>query len=233
MACELVHSYLDDADYGYDQINVGSSDFNRILDTLDANHINNISTIREREIRMFNKLNAYQPLQTSSKTKLAPFDSANPNLFSLGGEQRIQLRNNVKADVENYYYGTGNEFKDQLSYPKPPGQCNMAYPSMLYTKQTPSEKKANKKTEGFQRTPKRVHFKEDDDVEQLQDEIDKMEQKNNMLLLFIFFLVVIVLVQYAKHNNDPLKIVLVPVDKSQKQTPETINEALKETAENE
>ena len=53
-----------------------------------------------------------------------------------------------------------------------------------------------------------------------------MEQKNNMLLLFIFFLVVIVLVQYAKHNNDPLKILLVPVDKSQKQTPESIKEYL-------
>ena len=227
MSCELVHSYLDNADYGYDQINVGSSEFNRILDTLDADSIDNIGTIREREMRMFNKLNAYQPLQTPSKTKLAPFNSANPDLFSLGGDQRIQLRNNVRTDVENYYYGTGNEFKDQLSYPRPPGQCNMAYPSMLYTKQTPSEKKDNnEKTEGFYKTPQRVHFKEDNNVEQLQDEIDKMEQKNNMLLLFIFFLVIIVLVQYAKHNNDPLKILLVPVDKSQKQTSESIKEAL-------
>lgn len=193
MSCELVHTYLDNADYGYDQIKVGSSEFNRILDTLDTNIINNIDTVREREIRMFNKLNAYQPIQTPSKAKLAHFNSANHNLFNFGDEHYVQ--------------------------------CDMNHPSMLYMKQTPP-KKANERKEGFNEKYKRVQLEEYNNIEQLQDEIENMEQKNNMLLLFIFFLVVIILVQYAKHNNDPLKILLVPVDKTQKQTPETIKDAM-------
>jgi hypothetical protein len=153
--CDMVNSYLDIADYGYDQINIGSSDINQILNTLDTNSIHDIDTIREREVRMFSKLNAYQPLQS------IPNDKYKPNLYGEAGSERVKLRRNVKAI--------------QLK---------------------------EKKTESFQG--------EMSDIEYLQDELYKMEQKNNMFVIFIFFLVIVVLVQYAKGSNDPMRILVVP-----------------------
>jgi hypothetical protein len=203
--CDMINSYLDNAEYGYDQINIGSSDINQILNTLDTNSIHDIDTIREREVRMFNKLNDYQPLQSN------PYNDYQPNLYGEAGSERVRSRRNVKEDIEKYYYGTGSVLKDQLKYPSETNQTTIDYP-MLYRKQTPSlsQLKAmqlkEKKTESFQG--------EISDMEYLQDELYKMEQKNNMFVIFIFFLVIVVLVQYAKGSNDPMRILVVPTGSS-------------------
>jgi hypothetical protein len=209
--CDMINSYLDTSDYGYDQINIGSSDINQILNTLDTNSIHDIDTIREREVRMFNKLNAYQPLQSIPNDKYKPYNNCKPNLYGEAGSERVRLRRNVKEDIEKYYHGTGSVLKDQLKYPSETNQTTIAYP-MLYRKQTPSlsQLKAmqlnEKKTESFQ--------SEISDMEYLQDELYKMEQKNNMFVIFIFFLVIVVLVQYAKGSNDPMRILVVPTGSS-------------------
>lgn len=211
----MVHSYLDNVEYGYDQINVGSSDYTHILRTLDANSINKISTIREREMRLFNKLNTYQPLQTPSKEKLAPFNPCKPDLYNLGGDQRVKLRHNVKEDVEKYYYGTGNNFKDQLPYPHNDNQCTRNYPWSVYTNPTPPCK-SPKQSKSYQLIKSEGFHSSMDDMEYLQEEMDKMEQKNNMLTIFIFFLVIIVIVQYAKTANDHMQVLVVPIPEKKK-----------------
>lgn len=206
----MVHSYLDNVEYGYDQINVGSSEFNHVLNTLDTNNIHNIDTVREREIRMFNKLNEYQPLQTTPIKKLTSYNYCRPDLFSLGGEQHVQLRHNIKENDEDYHYGSGNNFKDQINYYTHSNkQEKLGYTQDLYQKQTPrinsNRCNSNKKIqiESF--------YDNQDDIVFLQEELDKIEQKNNILVIFIFFLVIIVLVQYVKMNNDPIQVLLVPI----------------------
>jgi len=203
----MIHSYLDSADYGYDQINVRSCEFNQVLKTLDSNSIHHIDNIREREIRMFNKLNEYQP-QSKKKTQSKDY---NPNLFSIDGERRIQERRYVKDHIEDYYQGSGNNFKDSMEYPHPNEQVTASYPESMYRAQTPhfTPKKKQCEPEGFH-----DRIIDSDNIENLHDDIEHMKQKNNILVMLIFFLTVIVLVQYAKSNNDPVRLIFVS-DKNQ------------------
>ena len=52
----MIQSYLSGEEYGYDQINVGSDEFSQIFKTLDTD--SNIDLIRNRENRIFNKINS-------------------------------------------------------------------------------------------------------------------------------------------------------------------------------
>jgi hypothetical protein len=203
--CDMVNSYLDNADYGYDQINIGSSDINQILNTLNTNSINDIDTIREREVRMFNKLNSYQTIQSN------PHDKYTPNFYGESGSEGVRLSRNVKEDIEKYYNGTGSVLKDQLKYPSEHNQRTFKYP-MVYRNQTPSLSQLNP----IQLKEKKTESSQSDvsDIEYLQDELYKMEQKNNMFVIFIFFLVIVVLVQYAKGSNDHMRILVVPTGSS-------------------
>jgi hypothetical protein len=47
------------------------------------------------------------------------------------------------------------------------------------------------------------------DIDFLQNEINIMDKKNSNLIIFIFLLVIIVLIQFAKSNNDPVKIYMM------------------------
>jgi hypothetical protein len=240
--CDMVSSYLDNVDYGYDQINVGSSEINDVFKTLDTNSITNIDTIRERELRMFNKLNSYKPPPGSPS-----YNYCSPNLFNATGVQKVQERHNVKENIENYYYGSGNNLKNQLNYPQSNTQATSEYPQTFYQTQFPqssvrpipndkmfkyfpteynfaleqrqkryTKKQKNKKTntELFQNDL----YEDQNEVEYLQEEMDTMEQKNNLLIVFIFFLVIIVLVQYAKSNNNPIQVMLIPSKEFTKET---------------
>lgn len=202
----MVHSYLDNAEYGYDQINVGSSSYNNILRTLDANNINKISTIQEREIRLFNKLNAYKHPQPNNIEKKPMTYSDNLDLYSLGTDHRIKLGHYAKKNVEDYHYGTGNAFKDQLQYPQVNKQYTKNYPWSTFTKVTPEHPPQIKKiSDGFNNNT------DINDIEYLQEEYDKLEQKNNMFIILIFFLAIIVIVQHTKlSNGPPMHVVFVP-----------------------
>lgn len=196
----MIQSYLTGEEYGYDQISVGSDEFNETLKTLDTNSIHKIPTIREREMRLFNKMNNYE----DNRKKLAPFDVCDPNLFSLGGVQRKNLRDNMKENIERYYYGTGDSENIQLKYAKK-RTCDH-YPQIITDEPMKREPMINP-----------------NDMEYLQEEMDELERKNNILVLFIFFLVVIVLVQYSKSNNDPMKVLILPesVTKTTKEAEKT------------
>lgn len=244
----MVSSYINNADYGYDQVNVGSDEFNDILRTLDTNNIDNIGTIREREVRMFNKLNSYKP------SGFAPYNYCSPNLFNATGVQKIQERSNMKQNIEDYYYASGNNMKDQLNYPLPNTQETLNYPQTFYQTQTPkvpikpipnkamfkyfptehnfaleqkvkhTGKKSKQKSESFRNNSDSESSEDDNDIEYLQEEMEKMEQKNNLLVIFIFFLVIIVLVQYTKTKASDQKIVVLPMPEKSDASPDAIKD---------
>lgn len=200
----MVTSYLDNPDYGYDQISVGTDEYNRIIDTLDTNSINDIDTIRERELRMFKKLNEYKP-HVHPTDQYKPLSDCHSNKIPCSSLDRDQHRINTRANIENHYIGSGSELKEQLEYDSPK-KYFPTYPN-LFKKPTPSDKQIKKLKK---KETKEGFYNDLSDLEYLQVELDRMEQKNNMFVIFIFFLVIVVLVQYAKSNNDPMRIVLIP-----------------------
>lgn len=188
--CDMINSHFDNVDYGYDQISFGPNVIDPILKTLDTNSINKINPIRERELRMFNKLNTYKssyPLNTYTKNL-----NYSTDLSDMDDYPRVQHRSN-------------NHIKNQLNCSNGILPLNDGYP--MYHKTPPESPTCIKKNTNTE------EFHDISDTEYLQAEICKAEEKNNMLLLFIFFLITIITVQYLSTSSNNMRILLVPPTK--------------------
>jgi len=188
-----MNSYFNGDGYGYDQINVGSTDFN-IYKSFNTDP--QIDDIREREKRLLNKMNNF-----SSDGNLKPFAACTPSKECdkyLGSSRRINNNHHHNHNYERNY-GT------QGVYPKKEDDCRYDYQNILSRNKTvfPFLKKEQEGMYGKETCVGGLN----DEVHVLHDQIDELEQKNNIL-------VIVILVHYSKHNNDPLKVLMVPDNKA-------------------
>lgn len=201
-------------------------DFKLAMETIDANSIHHIDTIKKREDRIFKKLSNLQNTQTMPNNDCT--NCCGTNICDVKGNQRFQLRRRIKENIEDYQQlqDGSQEVRNESTHPRfvyPPRntQLTKSYPELYLDLDNKNykgdfmerlerdnysyinkSKTSNPKTESFSNRS--------DDIKFLQNEIDEMEKKNNNLIIFIFLLVVIVLVQYAKINNDPVKVMFLP-----------------------
>lgn len=89
-------SYLNN--YGYDQIDVGPSDFTDVLKGITNKNINKIDSINDREARIFNKLNSYLPNMNINKKKeiSESYTNHDGNIQYLQNQiEKMEKKNNI------------------------------------------------------------------------------------------------------------------------------------------
>jgi hypothetical protein len=194
-------SYNLGTDYGYDQINISSNDFRDFTLTGDANRLNNIDKINERETRLLQKINRFKPTCEQNRDRNS-IDYYPPSLYSKKGSNIEQNRMEMRKNIEDYYFA-GKEYSI--------GNCKT--PRRVNTKSNCKEAFTE---EGFNGA----------DLQYLHDELKNIEKKNDMLLLFVFFLVIVVVVQYSKINNtsNPMQLMILPTGS---ETPENATGGLR------
>lgn len=195
-----MNSYFNGDEYGYDQINVGSTDFN-IYKSFNTN--TQIDNIREREKRLLNKMNNF-----SSDGNLKPFATCAPS------KECDKYLSSSKQTNNNHHHDHTYErnYDTHGLYPKKKDDCQYYHQNIISGNKTifPFLKREQEGMYGGE-----THIGNHNiDVEKLHNQIDELDQKNNLLVIFIFFLVIAILVQYSKHNNDPLKVLMVSDNKS-------------------
>lgn len=212
---------------GYDAFNT-DDDFKLAMETIDANSIHHIDTIKKREDRIFKKLSNLQNTQTMPNNDCT--NCCGTNICDVRGNQRFQLRRKIKENIEDYQqlHDGSQEVRNestnpQVVYPSRNTQLTKSYPELYLDLDNNKNnykgefmerlerdnysyinksKTPNSKTESFSNRSNDINF--------LQNEIDEMEKKNNNLIIFIFLLIVVILVQYAKINNDPVRVMFLP-----------------------
>lgn len=191
-------SYLND-DYSYDN----EYDTHLIKDflyTTDANKLDDIDKIRDREMRLLKKINNLSP----SKTEFIDYykkEKCRPSMYSrLGGyieQNRMEKRNNI----EDYYYSgydvpdiykTGREF-----------DLNQTQPTKSDPRQFAIE--SFKQPTIRSKIPYQQQLQQSDDIAYLQNELDMYERQNNIYVFFIFLLFIVIIMQYNKFNIDHIK----------------------------
>lgn len=94
-------SYLNNS---YDEI-VDDDEFNKALSNIDINSLNKINNIKEREERMFKKINEIHNLSNKH------VGNCNDDICSVRGNQRFEYHRNIKNNIEDY-----NKFYDNQSF---------------------------------------------------------------------------------------------------------------------
>ena len=101
--------YSSGADYGYDQINVGSDNFKDFLNTTNANRLSNIDKIREREVRLLRKIEQIKPSCQENRDRYFT-DHCPPSLYTKAGSYIEQQRMNKRRNIEDHYF-SGKEMR--------------------------------------------------------------------------------------------------------------------------
>ena len=169
------NSYLTGTEYGYDQISINSDEYYHTLKTLDTNSINKIPTIREREMRVFHKMNIPDNNIVCDRK---------PDLFSPNGVKCKEKRDNIRKNIEEYYHDTNNGriARNMLQTQSRP--CTNNYPHMVHTDKFMQESMSNKS-----------------DMEYLINEMSELEKKNNMFLMFIYFLILVIIIRSVNRGS--------------------------------
>ena len=95
--------YSSGADYGYDQINVGSDNFKDFLNTTNANRLSNIDKIREREVRLLRKIEQIKPSCQENRDRYST-DHCPPSLYTKAGSYIEQQRMNKRRNIEDHIF---------------------------------------------------------------------------------------------------------------------------------
>ena len=201
-------SFLFGTEYGTDQISAGFDNIRDYLNKNDSNELSQINAIRDKEMRLFKKLNSYTPTCESNKNRKF-MDYCQQSVYADDGMQREKLRQDIINDIENKFF-PGQEIRERDCIP---------------------DKKEKIKSEGFNNINRLDNFNRLDNnnfnnfnrldnfnnnfnnINSIQNKIYEIEKKNDMLLLFIFFLVIVVIIQYTK-NIDKMQIMTAPTQQA-------------------
>jgi len=96
-------------EYGTDQISAGSDNIRDYLNTDDSNELSQINAIRDKEMRLFKKLNSYTPTCESNKNRKY-MDYCQQSVYANDGMNREKLRQDIINDIENKYF-SGREIR--------------------------------------------------------------------------------------------------------------------------
>lgn len=114
----MIQSYLTGDEYGYDQINVGSDEFSQFFKTLDSNNINDIDTIRNREVRLFNKMSNTMENPTISSKPLLSDPGHNYQGFEKYYEKKIPHKK--MTYIDSYPQILKDAYKESMADVKKP-----------------------------------------------------------------------------------------------------------------
>ena len=102
-------SFLFGTEYGTDQISAGSDNIRDYLNKDDSNELSQINAIRDKEMRLFKKLNRYTPTCESNKNRKF-MDYCQQSVYANDGLHREKLRQDIVTDIENKYF-SGKEIR--------------------------------------------------------------------------------------------------------------------------
>jgi hypothetical protein len=93
-------SYSFGAEYGTDEINVGSDDIRDYLNADDSNEMSKINAIKDRETRLMQKIKHYTPTCGGDYKS----DPCNPDVYSIEGQRRHERRRDIAKNIEDHYF---------------------------------------------------------------------------------------------------------------------------------
>ena len=96
-------SFLFGTEYSTDQISAGSDNIRDYLNMDDSNELSQINAIRDKEMRLFKKLNSYTPTCESNKNRKY-MDYCQQSVYVNDGMNLEKLRQDIINDIENKYF---------------------------------------------------------------------------------------------------------------------------------
>ena len=208
-------SFLFGTEYGTDQISAGSDNIRDYLNKNDSNELSQINAIRDKEMRLFKKLNSYTPTCESNKNRKF-MDYCQQSVYADDGMHREKLRQDIINDIENKFF-SGQEIRGHDCIPdkkekiKSEGFNNGNRLDRLDNFNNFNRLDNGNRLDNFNR------LDNSNNINSIQNKIYEIEKKNDMLLLFIFFLVIVVIIQYTK-NIDKMHIMTAPTQQALSQT---------------
>jgi hypothetical protein len=95
-------SYFNGTHYGYDEINVNSSDFTDIVNNFDSN---GVTSVKSRELRLQQKL-LMKPITD-------PYDDLKVDHYSTAGIDKTKIRRQIIRDPEDYFVMGQNDYNNK------------------------------------------------------------------------------------------------------------------------
>ena len=155
-------SFLFGTEYGTDQISAGSDNIRDYLNKDDSNELGQINAIRDKEMRLFKKLNSYTPTCESNKNRKF-MDYCQQSVYANDGLRREKLRQDIVTDIENKYF-SGKEIRVRDCIP---------------------DKKEKMKSEGFN------NINRLDNLQDKISEIEKKNDMLLLFIFFLVIVVII------------------------------------------
>ncbi len=168
--------------YGTDEFYVNSDDLDSFASEYTPDYLRgpSVSKIRDRELRMMNKVNQYMPTCDYNKHQTnIDYCQKQPDMYSLKGVYDQQKRQSRRENIEKHYF-SGREIRVK-------GDCDQASPIKQNIQQPAPVQQHKSKKEGFSGGN--------------QQEVVELQQKNDMLVFFIFILAVVIIVQFFKRQT--------------------------------
>ena len=182
--------------YGTDEFHVSSDDLDGFAGDFTTDYLRetSVSKIRDRELRMMNKVNQYMPTHDYNKHQNNIDYCRNyPDMYSSKGVYDQQKRQSRRENIEQHYF-SGREIRERADpqHHKPPQQHK-----------PPRRTNDDSKKEGFNTG--------------YHQEIMELQQKNDMLVFFIFILAIVVIIQFSKRQT-PKYVHVFPIGQQTNQT---------------